>query len=188
MIWFISDLHINHDQDFVWGLRGFSNVQEMNEAIVARFNSKVKPEDDVYILGDILLGELDYTYISRLHGKIHFLIGNHDTKNRIAAYESLGWINLGYATVIKVPGKIRFYLSHYPTLVSNTTRDRIWGVHGHTHSFNMYQFPKAINVSAEALQCYPISLDELLELIKSDKAMKLLLEVNNNDSSTEVNT
>lgn len=176
MIWFISDLHINHDKDFVWGVRGFSNVEEMNKALVERFNSKVQPDDDVYILGDSLMGESKVDYLSQLHGKIHFLIGNHDTDNRIALYESLGWENLGYAIVIKIPGKLRLYLSHYPTLLSNTTRDRIWGVHGHTHSFDSFQFPKTINVAVEATNGYPISLDELREMMKSDKAIAKLLE------------
>ena len=46
-IWFTSDLHFNHDKEFVWKVRGFENVEQMNEAIISRFNSRVQPEDTV---------------------------------------------------------------------------------------------------------------------------------------------
>ena len=38
MIYFSSDLHLNHDKDFIWRERGFSSVEEMNETIVDNFN------------------------------------------------------------------------------------------------------------------------------------------------------
>ena len=30
-IWFTSDLHINHNKEFLWGPRGFVNEKEMND-------------------------------------------------------------------------------------------------------------------------------------------------------------
>ena len=39
-IFITSDLHFNHDKDFIWKERGFSNVNEMNEAIVKNWNYK----------------------------------------------------------------------------------------------------------------------------------------------------
>ena len=39
--WITSDLHFCHDREFVWETRGFQNVEEMNEAIVERFNSVI---------------------------------------------------------------------------------------------------------------------------------------------------
>ena len=34
MIFFTSDLHINHDRDFIWGARGYEDVIEHNEDII----------------------------------------------------------------------------------------------------------------------------------------------------------
>ena len=48
-IFICSDLHFNHDREFIWGSRGFHSVEEMNEAIIERHNSKVNPEDDGFI-------------------------------------------------------------------------------------------------------------------------------------------
>ena len=41
-IWFTSDLHFNHDKDFIWGARGYSSVNEMNRIQIEKFNSVVE--------------------------------------------------------------------------------------------------------------------------------------------------
>ena len=58
-IFITSDLHFCHDRAFVYEPRGFSNIKEMNQAIVERWNSTVQPEDIVYVLGDIMLNNND---------------------------------------------------------------------------------------------------------------------------------
>ena len=55
-IWFSSDLHFNHNRQFIYQARGFETLEEMNQTIIERFNSLVKPEDDLYLLGDTMLG------------------------------------------------------------------------------------------------------------------------------------
>ena len=37
-VFLTSDLHFNHDREFVWKVRGFDSVQEMNEAIIKNIN------------------------------------------------------------------------------------------------------------------------------------------------------
>ena len=49
MIYFTSDLHFNHRRAFIYGARGFSSIEEMNEALVQRWNSIVTEEDEVYL-------------------------------------------------------------------------------------------------------------------------------------------
>ena len=43
MTFLTSDLHINHDREFLWGPRGFKSVQEMNAKEVENWNKLVKP-------------------------------------------------------------------------------------------------------------------------------------------------
>ena len=120
-IYLISDLHFNHDKEFIWKARGFNSVEEMNESIVQSFNEIVHEDDIVYILGDLMMGFLtEEKWLPQLNGEIHYIIGNHDTANRLKYYEELGFICEGYATVIQYKHH-SFYLSHYPTLVQNTT-------------------------------------------------------------------
>ena len=54
-IFFTADTHFCHGKSFLYEPRGFTNVNEMNETIVERWNSVVKPEDEVYHLGDFAL-------------------------------------------------------------------------------------------------------------------------------------
>ena len=87
-IWLISDTHLNHDKEFIWKARGFNSVQEMNDAIIERWNEVVKYDDVVYHLGDFIMSDLDsgIAFIKQLKGKIKLAIGNHDTQNRLVAF------------------------------------------------------------------------------------------------------
>ena len=55
-IFVVSDLHLGHDKPFIYGARGFENVEDMNEAIIRNWNEVVDEEDDVCILGDLVMG------------------------------------------------------------------------------------------------------------------------------------
>lgn len=57
MIYFTSDWHIGHDKDFIWRPRGFNNVTEMNNTLIKNCNSVIQPEDTLFILGDLALGQ-----------------------------------------------------------------------------------------------------------------------------------
>ena len=94
MIYLTSDLHFFHDRGFIYEPRGFKSVHEMNDAIIENYNKVVNPEDDVYILGDLLLGgpgSLDkgLKLIGELNGNLHLVRGNHDTDTRWFAYSTL---------------------------------------------------------------------------------------------------
>lgn len=52
-----SDLHFNHDKDFIYGPRGYSTVKEMNEDIVKKWNMTIDNKDTIYVLGDIMMGK-----------------------------------------------------------------------------------------------------------------------------------
>ena len=84
-IWFTSDLHFSHKQEFLWGPRGFKDQWEMNEALIERWNKIVGYNDTVYNLGDIALSDLPSAIkcIRRLNGHQFWLLGNHDTVNKV---------------------------------------------------------------------------------------------------------
>ena len=120
MIYFTSDLHFGHNQPFVYEARGFPSIGEHDETIIQNWNNIITEEDDVYILGDLILNDNEHGLecLRQLNGHLHFVIGNHDTPTRIKLYEEAGLINEEYATVIKYR-KYYFYLSHYPIVTTN---------------------------------------------------------------------
>ena len=67
----------------------------MNETIIQRHNEIVKPEDIVYVLGDLCLGggseemlQKNKELIERLNGILYIIRGNHDSDNRCKMYRS----------------------------------------------------------------------------------------------------
>jgi len=177
MIWFISDLHFGHDKEFIYGPRGFKSVEEMNETQINNWNSVVAPEDDIYVLGDFFLGT-DYDFIrntlDRLNGRIHLIIGNHDTDSKLALYETCDKIvkPMLFADRIKYNKKL-LYLSHYPTMTSNLEADpklAVINLFGHTHSKDLFYngLPFMYNVACDAHNNTPISIDQILADIKNE--------------------
>ena len=90
MIWFTSDLHLGHRAAISMCERPFENVKDMNETLVCNFNSCVKNNDTVYILGDIAhrtpVAAINQM-IGRMNGKKILCKGNHDKKYDEALFE-----------------------------------------------------------------------------------------------------
>ena len=74
MIYFTSDTHFGHANIIKYCKRPFANVDEMNIALVAAWNAKVKPEDTVYHLGDVTFKRLDM--VPLLNGTKILIRGN----------------------------------------------------------------------------------------------------------------
>ena len=174
-IYLTSDLHFCHDKEFIYGPRGFKNIGNMNKAIVENWNSIVTEDDDVYVLGDLMLNnnEEGIKLIKSLHGRIHIITGNHDTNNRVAYYESAFNVVMlyPYATELKYK-KYKFYLSHYPTMTSNYDDKDLYGVInlcGHVHTQNRFlDMDKGLiyHCELDAHDMKPILIDDIIEDIK----------------------
>ncbi len=80
MIYYTADLHLGHANIIKYGNRPFSDVEEMDNALIANWRAVVKPNDDIYVLGDLMF-KCNYpeAYLKQLTGKIHLIKGNHDT-------------------------------------------------------------------------------------------------------------
>ena len=173
-IWFTSDLHFNHDKEFIWKDRGYSSVQEMNEEQVARFNSFVTHEDTVYILGDCMMGmdiSSGLAYLRRLNGTKYLVIGNHDTDARIEEYKKSGiFADIQFAYRLRHKGH-SYFLSHYPTITANGEDLRTVNLFGHTHQTTTHFEDRKYmyHVGVDSNYGFPISLDEIHEYYKGGK-------------------
>lgn len=170
-IWLVSDWHFCHNREFVYKPRGFNTIQEMNEAIVKRHNEVVNMEDDVYVLGDLMLNDNNegIKLIKQLKGKLHVILGNHCTDARVELYKNCdNIVDISYATMIKYNG-YRFYLSHYPTMTGNLEKESLKQVtcnlFGHTHQkTNFYNdIPFMYHVGVDSHNCTPVLLDDIIE-------------------------
>ena len=184
-VWLMSDLHLGHDRDFVWAKRGFSNVQEHNEALIENIKTCVGENDEFFILGDLTLGDLDAAapLLAQIPGHVHVILGNHDTERRIEFYQSLGW-DVQFATRIRWR-KYHFYLSHYPTDCANDGEDKIslatLNIYGHTHQSDAWipERPFSYCVCPEANYNMPIEImDVVAALVVSNAWHKQKQELN----------
>jgi calcineurin-like phosphoesterase family protein len=180
MIYLTSDLHFNHNREFIWKARGFSSVEEMNEVTIEKFNYLVKPSDTVYILGDVCLGggsaevlEANRRLIEQLNGELHIIRGNHDTDVRVEMYKSCkNVVSAGLYADMLVYRKYHFYMSHFPTLTANLEKESLHqctlNLFGHTHqNTNFYMdMPMYYHVGVDSHNCYPVDLDTIIQDMK----------------------
>lgn len=176
-IFLTSDAHFGHDREFLWGPRGFKSSKEHDEAIIANWNSVVGPDDVVYHLGDLMLGDNEWgrECVRRLNGRIILIRGNHDTDHRwYEFYRTIG-DNIffgGNAEIIRYR-KYHFYLSHFPTLTGNLEKESLHqmtlNLFGHTHQKEQFfeDRPYMYNVALDANNNTPVLLDDIIDKMKA---------------------
>ena len=181
-IFIVSDLHLGHSKDFIYGARGFESVEDMNEAIIRKWNEVVGEEDDVFVLGDLVMGSLENVLLlEELNGRIHIVRGNHDTDTRWDFYQKL-------PNVVEVANSIffsyngyKFYLSHYPTITTRADAGKplkkcLVNLCGHTHTkdpFEDWGIGMIYHCEVDAHDCAPVRLDKIIADLKqkmSDRA------------------
>lgn len=170
-IFLTSDTHFGHDREFIWKARGFNSVKEMNETIVQKWNDTVSAEDDVYILGDVILGDPDnIEYVKRLNGKLHIVLGNHDTANREKMYrESSNVVEVAEVGIRLKYKKHHFVLTHYPMMTGNLEKESLkqmsLNLYGHTHQVSNFfnDMPFMYHVGVDSHDCVPVLLDDVIE-------------------------
>lgn len=169
-IYLISDSHFNHDRSFIYEPRGFKNIYDHDIALVKNWNSIIKPEDEVYHLGDVMLGDNTngLKCLHQLNGKIHIIRGNHDTDTRIELYKNASnVVEIVDAKYIRYK-KYHFFLTHYPCITGNLEKDNLKGMtcnfYGHTHQKNNFyeDRPYMYHVGVDSHNCMPVRIEDAI--------------------------
>ncbi len=139
-LFFTSDLHFDHFNIISFAQRPFKTENEMNEGIIRKFNSKVPEDGTTYILGDLYVStknpELLSSWIRRLNGKKHLILGNHDYFERDFYLDYCGFESVSQYLEIAVKKQI-IVMSHYPMMSWNHIHCNAWMLYGHVHgTFN----------------------------------------------------
>jgi calcineurin-like phosphoesterase family protein len=85
-VYLTADPHFGHEgvcrfmrNDGVTKLRPWDNAAEMNEAMIKNWNETVRPNDKVYVLGDVAMNKNAlHAVMPRLNGDKVLIKGNHD--------------------------------------------------------------------------------------------------------------
>ena len=180
MILFTADLHLGHANIIKHCDRPFSSVEEMDEYLISAWNSRVHPNDSVYIVGDLIFRStaLPENYLSRLRGKKHLILGNHDKEWVKKADMSKHFASVERFVEIS-DGQHKITLCHYPLMSWNHIAKVSYMIHGHVHNKRdaMYfplirDMPNLLNAGVEINEYRPIKFDELVknnETFKSER-------------------
>jgi calcineurin-like phosphoesterase family protein len=84
-VFLVSDTHFGHAgvcrfmrNDGITKLRPWDDPQEMDEEMIRRWNERVRPNDKVYHLGDVVINRRCLPTLARLNGDKVLIRGNHD--------------------------------------------------------------------------------------------------------------
>lgn len=192
-----SDWHLGHKRIPELAGRPFKSIDHMNSVIINNWNERVMPDDQGFVLGDVVMGSFEdnIKLVNRFNGKLYLVPGNHDRVSSVEsfarcerflpAYEQVFENVLTELEVIQLgaDGPI-VNMSHYPYNGDSHDVDRFEEMrpkdsgharvllHGHTHSKNKISRSRAgtlqIHVGIDAWDYYPASEEEIIQLIKEN--------------------
>lgn len=176
---FVSDTHFGHQKEFLWKKRGFSSIEEHDEALFNNIMAVASQDNTLWNLGDVFMNELSskneyhLRTIAHAFGKSNVIPGNHCTRVKIIKMQELGF----HIWPSGVEYKGDFVLSHIPVHVSQLESDYnesgegrfVANIHGHLHSGIVpmkkngatVDDPRYRCVSMEQIDNKPISWAEL---------------------------
>lgn len=142
MRYYIADLHFFHGAlNEKMDRRGFAGVEEMNEYMLRKWNSKVQKNDEVVIIGDLSWGSAGQTneLLRQLNGRLYLITGNHDhfVNGRGVELQRFVWIK-PYEELSDNRRKV--VLCHYPIMCYNGQyrldkhgNPKTYMLYGHVH-------------------------------------------------------
>jgi calcineurin-like phosphoesterase family protein len=173
--WVISDTHFHHTKVLTFtdsnGNRirpEFDTVEEMDDYMIQMWNQTVHPEDYVYHLGDVFMGneERGLRTLERLHGQKRLVVGNHDNIRLLSGKGPSGNWLFKKVEMWKVFSKQNIIMSHVPLHRDNLYRGDpgnmkfMVNVHGHIHQHDSPS-DQYMNMSVEKIGYTPKNLDEI---------------------------
>ena len=184
-VFLVSDTHFGHAgvcrftrNDGVTKLRPWDNADEMDEAMVESWNERVRPNDKVYHLGDVVINRKALKIMSRLNGDKVLIRGNHDIFKDTDYREHFRELRAYHV----MNGMI---LSHIPVHVESLGRFGV-NIHGHLHANRVKKIrgvnaqtgellysdeidPRYHNVSVEQLPDFaPILFEDVIKRIEAE--------------------
>lgn len=169
MTYFTSDQHFGHFNIIRLCSRPFETVEEMDEALLSKWNAKVKADDTVYILGDLFFRAAKVEPILKtLNGRKHLIVGNHDHTWMKRVEASDYFASVQTLKEVEVDGRV-LTLCHYPMLSYPQAR-RGYMVYGHIHNNVRDDYwpliarrSRLLNAGVDVNNFEPVSFDELVE-------------------------
>ena len=173
MIYYTADLHIGHANIIKYCNRPFETVEEMDQTIIDNWNSVVREDDDVYIVGDVFFKGNPNIFMPKMKGRKHLIVGNHDANLVSTASYCKHFETIKKYLCIEDKGR-HVVLFHYPILEWSGYYHGTYHVYGHIHNNDnetnhiMTIVPNAFNAAVDVNDFTPQTLDQLIARHKLD--------------------
>lgn len=168
MIYFTADNHFGHENIIRLCNRPWKTAEEMDEAMIALWNERVRNNDTVFILGDLCFRATNAeNTLSRLKGKKRLLVGNHDGSWMKKVDLGKHFESVDYLLETS-DGQHGLTLCHYPLLSWNHSK-RAYMIYGHIHTDTALDFwplirvrDRMLNAGADLNGYRPVTFEELV--------------------------
>lgn len=192
-VFFTSDLHFGHQAVIRFCDRPFKDIKHMEDELVKRMNSRVKPTDTLVMVGDMFFttAKERERILGRLNGTKILVQGNHDKgSGQISGYDLVTTY-----MEMRIAGK-KVEIKHYPLKWTRWQKiknffkdpssirkrkprylDRMkenegqYAIHGHTHSSVAFD-GNQIHVGVDAWDYYPVSMKQIVSHIHKQESKK----------------
>ena len=155
-LFFVSDLHLNHDKEFLWGKRGYQSSSEHIEGLLSRL-AEIADDDTVLInLGDSTFRDPKHEMFDRLAAlpfhKHYHVWGNHPSGAKQAYQKAVRSLipNVWSDNVEVYPADFKnvtfvgwqalfsyqrqmIHAQHFPLEIWDEMKNGVWHVCGHSH-------------------------------------------------------
>ena len=168
MIYYISDLHLGHENIIRLCNRPYKTLDEMQADIITKWNTKIKKDDTVYILGDMFFKQKNNQYViqtlNKLNGNKILIKGNHDQFLNVIGNVYFYFQKVTDYMKIQDNGR-QVILFHYPIEEWDGFFRGSYHLYGHVHnnSKDLDSISRRYNVGVDVNNFYPMTLDELIE-------------------------
>jgi len=173
--WIGSDFHWGHKNIMAFcpqtRARFNNDVTHMNETMILEWNSKVEPDDLVYLIGDIafMSGSDAAKVMGRLNGEKILIRGNHDVKTLMDVNFRKSFKEIHDYLEITHDGH-KIVLSHFPFLEWNQMHRGSLHFFGHLHGGHHGQEKyRCMDVGMDSTGEILISLDSAIRRIKDNE-------------------
>ncbi|NNN21361.1 MAG: hypothetical protein HKL80_05080 [Acidimicrobiales bacterium] len=192
MRYWSADWHLGHQNIIKYCRRPFGSVGEMNDAILSQCYETLLPDDELWILGDVAMGDIgeNLGLIKSINAHLVLVAGNHDRcfdtsrgdhQRWVDKYMEVGFSEIHVGAVEVEIGGVKALACHFPYFGDSRETDRLTQfrptnlglplLHGHVHE-KWRVSAGQINVGLDAWKGKLVEEETLAQLLR-DKVQDL---------------
>lgn len=169
---FTADHHFGHGNIIRYSNRPFSDVDEMDDTLIAKWNEVVGPKDEVYYIGDFTLlnDESADRYFEQLNGRIYVLPGSHDrwiTRPTFQPNTKNDYVRI-LPSLHSLDGLIKSFdghdlpivLCHYAMRSWDRSHYGSWHLFGHHHG-SLPSYGLSFDIGVDCWDFYPVPFEKV---------------------------